>query len=137
MFLRHETQLTLLAPLLVQWKDRLSNRDVLLCWNVLLNACHGQALLIWVLVHWDHPVISYTSRCDWLVLFLTFAVNITQVGFESFFPRKLSATNRAFLFDSCRLFLHRVNSHHYLYHRQNMDARYHNPREENRSKETE
>ena len=58
------------------------------------------------------------------MLFLTFAVNITQVGFESFFPRKLSATNRAFLFDSCRLFLHRVNSHHYLYHHQNMDPRY-------------
>ena len=54
------------------------------------------------------------------MLFLTFAVNITQVGFESFFPRKLSATNRAFLFDSCRLFLHRVNSHHYLCHHQNM-----------------
>ena len=49
------------------------------------------------------------------MLFLTFAVNITQVGFESFFPRKLSATNRAFLFDSCRLFLHGVNSHPYLY----------------------
>ena len=56
--------------------------------------------------------------------FLTFAVNITQVGFESFFPRKLSATNRAFLFDSCRLFLHRVNSHHYLCHHQNMNPRY-------------
>ena len=47
-------------------------------------------------------------------------MNITQVGFESFFPRKLSATNRAFLFDSCRLFLHRVNSHYYLCHHQNM-----------------
>ena len=58
------------------------------------------------------------------MLFLTFAVNITQVGFESFFPRKLSATNRAFLFDSCRLFLHRVNSHHYLCHHQNMNPRY-------------
>ena len=58
---KYETQLTLLAPLLVQWKDRLRNRDVLLCWNVLLNACHGQALLIWVLVHCDHPVNSYTS----------------------------------------------------------------------------
>ena len=58
------------------------------------------------------------------MLFLTFAVNITQVGFESFFPRKLLATNRAFLFDSCRLFLHRVNSHNYLYHHQNMDPRY-------------
>ena len=58
------------------------------------------------------------------MLFLTFAVNITQVGFESFFPRKLSATNRAFLFDSCRLFLHRVNSHHYLCHHQNMYPRY-------------
>ena len=52
------------------------------------------------------------------MMFLTFAMNITQVGFESFFPRKLSATNRAFLFDSCRLFLHRVNSHHYLCHHQ-------------------
>ena len=63
--------------------------------------------------------------CDWLVLFLTFAVvNITQVGFESFFPRKLSSTNRAFLFDSCRLFLHRVDSHYYLYHHQNMDPKY-------------
>ena len=58
------------------------------------------------------------------MLFLTFAVNITQVGFESFFPRKLSATNRAFLFDSCQLFLHRVNSHHYLCHHQNMNPRY-------------
>ena len=58
------------------------------------------------------------------MLFLTFAVNITQVGFESFFPRKLSATNRAFLFDSCRLFLHRVNSYHYLCHHQNMNPRY-------------
>ena len=58
------------------------------------------------------------------MLFLTFAVNITQVGFESFFPQKLSATNRAFLFDSCRLFLHRVNSHHYLCHHQNMNPRY-------------
>ena len=58
------------------------------------------------------------------MLFLTFAVNITQVGFESFFPRKLSASNRAFLFDSCRLFLHRVNSHHYLCHHQNMNPRY-------------
>ena len=58
------------------------------------------------------------------MLFLTFAVKITQVGFESFFPRKLSATNRAFLFDSCRLFLHRVNSHHYLCHHQNMNPRY-------------
>ena len=26
--------------------------------------------------------------------------------------------------DSCRLFLHRVSSHHYLYHRQNMGPRY-------------
>ena len=58
------------------------------------------------------------------MLFLTFAVNITQVGFESFFPRKLSATNRAFLFDSCRLFLQSVNLHNYLYHHQNMDPRY-------------
>ena len=58
------------------------------------------------------------------MLFLTFSVNITQVGFESFFPRTLSATNRAFLFDSCQLFLHRVNSHHYLYHHQNMNPRY-------------
>ena len=58
------------------------------------------------------------------MLFLTFAVNITQVGFESFFPRKLSATNRAFLFDSCRLFLHRVNSHNYLNNHQNMDPKY-------------
>ena len=58
------------------------------------------------------------------MLFLTFAVNITQVGFESFFPRQLSATNRASLFDSCRLFLHRVNSHHYLCHHQNMNPRY-------------
>ena len=104
---------------------------------MLLNACYGKALLIWVLVHWDHPGISYTSLCDWLVLFLTFAANITQVGFESFFLRQLSATNRASLFDSYRLFLHRVNLHHYLYHRQNMDPRYHHPREENRSGETE
>ena len=58
------------------------------------------------------------------MLFLTFAVNITQVGFESFFTRKLSATNRAFLFDSCRLSLHRVNSHHYLCHYKNMNPRY-------------
>ena len=58
------------------------------------------------------------------MLFLTFAVNITQVGFESFFPRKLSATNRAFLFDSYRLFVHTVNSHHYLYHHQNINPRY-------------
>ena len=58
------------------------------------------------------------------MLFVTFAVNITQVGFESFFPRKLSATNRAFLFDSRRLFLHRVNSHHDLCHHQNMNPRY-------------
>ena len=71
---------------------------------MLLNACYGKALLIWVLVHWDHPGISYTSLCDWLVLFLTFAANITQVGFESFFLRQLSATNRASLFDSYRLF---------------------------------
>ena len=28
------------------------------------------------------------------------------------------------MFDSCWLFLHRVNSHHYLYHHQNMDPRY-------------
>ena len=27
MFLRYETHLTVLAPLLVQWKDRLKNRD--------------------------------------------------------------------------------------------------------------
>ena len=26
--------------------------------------------------------------------------------------------------DSCRVFLYRVSSHHYLYHRQNMDPRY-------------
>ena len=26
--------------------------------------------------------------------------------------------------DSCRLFLHRVSSHHYLYHRQNMGPKY-------------
>ena len=58
------------------------------------------------------------------MLFLTFAVNITRVGFESFFPRKLSATNRAFLFDSYRLFVHTVNSHHYLYHHQNINPRY-------------
>ena len=31
------------------------------------------------------------------MLFLTFAMNTTQVGFESLFPRKLSATNRAFV----------------------------------------
>ena len=58
------------------------------------------------------------------MLFLIFTVNITQVGFESFFPRKLLATNCAFLFYSCRLLLQRVNSHHYLYHCQNMDPRY-------------
>ena len=46
-------------------------------------------------------------------------MNITEVGFKSFFPQKLLATNRAFLFDSCLLFLHRVNSHHYLYQHQN------------------
>ena len=61
MFLRYDTHLTLLAPLLVQWKDGLRNRDGLLCWSVLLNACYGKALLIWVLVHWNYLGISYTS----------------------------------------------------------------------------
>ena len=37
------------------------------------------------------------KNCDWLVLFLTFAMNTTQVSFESLFPRQLSATNRAFV----------------------------------------
>ena len=67
---------------------------------------------------------NHIQNCDWLVLFPTFAMNITQEGYYSLFPRQLSATNRAFLFDSCRLFLHRVNSHHYLYRHQNMDPRY-------------
>ena len=35
--------------------------------------------------------------------------------------------------DSCRLFLHRVNSNHYLYHRQNMDLGIHRPEAENKS----
>ena len=67
---------------------------------------------------------NHIQNCDWLVLFPTFAMNITQEGYYSLFPRQLSATNRAFLFDFCRLFLHRVNSHHYLYRHQNMDPRY-------------
>ena len=37
------------------------------------------------------------QNCDWLVLFLTFAMTTTQVCFESLFPRQLSPTNRAFV----------------------------------------
>ena len=48
-------------------------------------------------------------------------MNTTQVGFESLFPRQLSTTNRAFV---VRSILHRVSSHNYLYHRQNIDLRY-------------
>ena len=42
-------------------------------------------------------ICSRIQNCDWLVLFLTFAMNTTQVSFESLFPRQLSATNRTFL----------------------------------------
>ena len=56
MFLLDETHLTLQAPLLqVQWK-RQTEESRWLCWNVLLNACYGQALLILVLVDWDHHI---------------------------------------------------------------------------------
>ena len=53
-------------------------------------------------------------------------MNTTQVGFESLFPRRLSATNRAFVVRSILVdyLLHRVSSHNYLHHRQNMDLRY-------------
>ena len=45
-------------------------------------------------------ICSRIQNCDWLVLFLTFAINTTQVSFESLFPRQLSATNRAFVIRS-------------------------------------
>ena len=31
-------------------------------------------------------ICSHIQNCDWPVLFLTFAMNTTQVGFESLFP---------------------------------------------------
>ena len=45
-------------------------------------------------------ICSRIQNCDWLVLFPTFAMNTTQVSFESLFPRQLSATNRAFVIRS-------------------------------------
>ena len=42
-------------------------------------------------------ICIHIQNCDWPVLFLTFAMNTTQVGFESLFPWQLSATNCAFV----------------------------------------
>ena len=36
--------------------------------QLMLNACYGQALLILVMVHWNHLGISYTSECGILLL---------------------------------------------------------------------
>ena len=45
-------------------------------------------------------ICNRIQNYDWLVLFLTFAMHTTQEGFESLFPRQLSATNRAFVVQS-------------------------------------
>ena len=42
-------------------------------------------------------ICNRIQNCDWLGLFLTFAMNTTQVGFKYLFLRQLSATNRAFV----------------------------------------
>ena len=42
-------------------------------------------------------ICNHSQNCDWLVSFLMFAMNTTQVGFEFLFPQQLSATNHAFV----------------------------------------
>ena len=56
------------------------------------------------------------------MLFLTFAMNTTQVGFKlTTFSHKLCICS---VIDSCQLFLHKVSSHHYSYRCQNMGPKY-------------
>ena len=60
---------------------------------------------------WSACVISHLRHEHNSSGFRVFVSSIT-------FGQKSCISNT---FDSCRLFLHRVSSHHYLYHRQNVD----------------
>ena len=95
--------------------DRLRNRDggfgtccwtlvrVKLCWfrywyTVIMSA----SLILPNVVSFFYKnelktICNRIQNCDWIVLFFIFAMNTTQVDFESLFLRQLSATNRAFV----------------------------------------
>ena len=63
-------------------------------------------------------ICNRIQNCDWHVLFLSFAMNTTRVlSLKCFFVHFSTI-------DSFWLFLHRVSSHHYLNHCQNMDPMY-------------